>query len=61
VKKINTHCRTELDPLYKTMRILEAEGKDLESAFGWFLCAVEGPRSRPEDLMEGEGAAEQVP
>jgi len=43
------------------MRILEAEGKDLESAFGWFLCAVEGPRSRPEDLMEGEGAAEQVP
>lgn len=30
--KTNIHCRAELDPLYRAMRILEAEEEGLESA-----------------------------
>lgn len=40
------------------MRILEAEEEDLVSPPGLFVWAAEGPRSRPEDLIEA--AAEEV-
>ena len=35
--KISIHCRAEFDPLYRAMRILEAEEDDLESTL-WAVC-----------------------
>lgn len=58
VMKISNHCRPALDSLYRIMRILEAEEEDLVSPPGLFVWAAEGPRSRPEDLIEA--AAEEV-
>lgn len=43
VMKINIHCRAELDPLYGTMRILEAEEEDTELTL-WAVYM--GSRSR---------------
>lgn len=39
--KTNIHCRAELDPLYRAMRILEAEEEGLESAL-WVVCVGSG-------------------